>query len=166
MSPTLNANCPIFLLSASLPCWQCGRDQLVTGLGVHSGVTLEDGESYEFGDPADTSDLIMLIYIEALPQAVFKAVVQVNPLFAPRSSRTAGTRYYSNGCECGALIGDHYIVGQDGEAFFPTTADEAARVRYSLLPFEGLLPFVASWSHGSGRLILEHGQRAISSSER
>ncbi|MCU0880643.1 MAG: hypothetical protein MUF06_22970 [Pirellulaceae bacterium] len=159
MSPNLKANCPIYLLSTTLPCWKCGREQTVIALAVHSGVTVEDGEELEFGDPADQSDSVMLTYIEMLPSEVLTAAVEINPRFERRSSKTADTAYYCNGCDCGAFAGDHYLFSDPGEGFFPTTAEEAARIHYQRLPFKGVMPFNASWSHGTGRLILGHGQR-------
>lgn len=118
MAPIIRVDCPIDLLVTMVRCWKCGHPETAIALGVHSGIEIDEGEEVPIGDPADASDLILLMYIEDLPSDVLAEVRRANPQFQVRASQTAEGTYYANGCACGSLFGDHYLMSEPGKGFF------------------------------------------------
>jgi hypothetical protein len=56
------------------------------------------------------------------------------------------------------MFGEFYLSAEPGAVFFPTTREEAARVRVTELPFTGNLAFSASYSLGGTSMIFEPGE--------
>lgn len=155
MSDSLFIECPLYLLQSVEPCWKCKAEQVVHALACHQ--LTDDGSAVM--EPGDTSDLILLQNITAMPPGVFRYLNQKNGRYMQRFSRTAGGSYYANTCACGANFGDFYLFSEPGGAFFPDT-DEAARlIVLEITPFTGILEFSADYSMGIGETILRLARR-------
>lgn len=147
---------PLYVLTATMACWKCRREQTVVALGCHN---LSDGEQdmVPFGD---VSELLLLSDVTKLPPTVLKELVKRNPLYTLRYSSTAEEEYFANTCGCGALFGDFYLYSEPGGAFFPEEPEAARAITLERLAFEGSLPFDCSFSQGgAGQLILAHATR-------
>jgi len=153
MIDMLKIHCPLYLITSQEPCWKCGSSQTVVAIGTHN---LQDGEDVVC-EVGDQTELLLLNNIASMPFKVFKYVAQRNHRYMKRHSRTAGSVYYANTCECGANFGDFYLFSEPGGAFFPETEADATSIKYHAMPFTGTLPFDCGYSQGIGELILSHG---------
>lgn len=152
--PRLRVLPPLLLLSAQTTCWKCGEPMTAVALAAHA--LEEDGEL--IGEPSDTSDMFILSNVDTIPAAVLQKLVQRNPNYRKRHSRTAGDNYFANNCDCGTFTGDFYLHAEPGGAFFPTTIEEAAEITVERLPFKEPADFGASWGSGTGDFILAHAK--------
>jgi hypothetical protein len=147
---------PLFVLSAQAPCWRCGTEHTVVGLGCHS---LHDGER-DLPPPGDTSKFFLLFDVVVLPLEVLEQLVRRNPLYRLEYSHTAEAEYYANTCECGTFFGDHYLYSIPGGAFCPEDDAAARAITLAHLPFEGTLAIDCVPTYGgTADLLLEHAQR-------
>lgn len=97
----------------------------------------------------------------SLPDYVLQFIQSRFPNFRLKRSRTAGLEYYGNVCpNCDALTGDHYLH-RPGDAFFPMSDEEAARLNISEVPLSCPAEFEASSSIGLGEMILQHARRIV-----
>ncbi len=101
----------------------------------------DDGaENYPLG-------LYLLRGMDVVPEALLQAVRAHHPSFDLRLSKTVGRSYYANACEqCGSLMGDHFLFSEPGGAFWPTIADEFAKVVIHRLAIEGEFRVDAQYS--------------------
>lgn len=152
---TLQIIAPIFLLRSTESCWRCHSSQEVIALAFRWYLDKEIAadEQPENGEP------LILDNIHAMPQTILDYVVSVHPHFEKRTSKTAGTAYYMNTCDCGAHFGDFYLFSEPGGAFFPADEAEAGNITIEQLPFAGTFEFDCSYSMGLGDLIFEHARR-------
>ena len=151
----LRVTAPIYLLRSAGSCWRCHSSQEVIALAFRWH---PDKEIAADEQPAKDEPLI-LENIHEMPQAILACVVSVHPHFEKRTSKTAGTSYYMNMCDCGANFGDFYLFNEPGGAFFPTDEAEAANITIEQLPFTGTFEFDCSYGEGLGDLIFEHGKK-------
>jgi hypothetical protein len=100
----------------------------------------------------------ILTGIKEMPKAVFDYLVGVHPHFEKRASKTAGSEYYMNTCDCGSHFGDFYLHSEPGGAFFPMSDDDAKQIIIEEMPFTGKFDFVSNYSLGVADVIFEHGQ--------
>jgi hypothetical protein len=146
----------VFLLIGQHICWKCRSRQEVVALAAQELKLLDPIVEEEKSD----KDLVILSEIEEMPQALASYIQDRHPRYAKRFSRTAELSYFANSCECGALLGDHYMHSEPGGAFFPESEEDAATIRIVVLPFEPPIYVKSSYHQGSvGSLILEHGTR-------
>lgn len=142
-----------YVLESEHACHECGCIVPVFGLMVVGPFELR-GPSLLDSD--DNSAILRRPVI--LPADVSDALAdRSGGHFRPEDSKTLEQRYWMNHCrECGAKIGDWY-VHKPGEAFFPTTEDEARRLRGELLsgPHTYVEPdlAVSSWTGTWLRLV-------------
>lgn len=132
---------PFYLLSTDTVCWECGQKTRVCALAVKR--IREDA----YDDPA------VLRYVEWLPRKMRHELQGICPRFELRPSKTANTTYYTNACECGALIGDYYLM-QPGEGFFPTTDEEIDGIDVKRLQYADVFSTRATGSWGVVEKIL------------
>jgi len=132
---------PFYLLTGSEPCWKCKLPQTVVGLAARSEDCGEDSEPF------------LLHEIETMPDEFLAEIQRLHPQYQWRNS------YFANTCQCGAHFGDHYLFSEPGGAFFPSTEEEAAKIKIQELPFTGTFTFVCNPGYGIGGFILEHGER-------
>ncbi len=151
----LRITAPIFLLRATETCWRCHASQEVIALAVRWRF---DKNQDEDAQPEENEPLI-LQNIQALPKPLIDAVVLRHPRFAKRSSKTAGTDYYMNTCDCGAHFGDFYLFSEPGGAFFPMDEKDASRITVEELPLSGTFELNCSYGMGLGDLIFEHARK-------
>ena len=151
----LRVTAPIYLLRSTESCWRCHACQEVIALAFkwHLDKGLDADEQPQEGEP------LILENIRAMPQAIFAYIVSVHPHFEKRTSKTAGTAYYMNTCDCGAHFGDFYLFNKPGGAFFPTDEAEAANITIEQLPFTGTFEFDCSYGEGVGDLIFAHAKK-------
>ncbi|MCY0852528.1 hypothetical protein [Cupriavidus sp. D39] len=124
-----------FLATASTTCWQCRESTPVFSLAVPPAhltqyplpddddgpITAVAWEVAECG--SFLSDLV------ELSGSVRKLLAAHCPAYRVDYSHTADANYLMNHCaSCGEKQGDFYLHHEPGEAFFPTTKDEAARI--------------------------------------
>jgi hypothetical protein len=147
----LRVTAPIFLLRSTESCWRCHSSQEVIALAFRwcLDASLAADEQPEKDEP------LILENIHEMPQAILDYVVSVHPHFEKRISKTAGTAYYMNICDCGAHFGDFYLFSEPGGAFFPTDEEEADHITIEQLPFTGTFEFDCSYGMGVGDLIFE-----------
>jgi hypothetical protein len=143
---------PIFLLRSTESCWRCHARQEVIALAFRWRLDKElaADEQPQEGEP------LILDNIHEMPEAILDYVVSVHPHFEKRTSKTAGTAYYMNTCDCGAHFGDFYLFNEPGGAFFPTDEAEAGNITIEQLPFTGTFEFDCRYCEGVGDLIFEH----------
>jgi len=107
------------------------------------------GESALPLDAGDDSALLQRP--QELPAELATAIIQASQgKFRPDFSKTIAETYWMNHCqECDAKIGD-WFVHKPGEAFFPTTDEEQAKLTGELVagPFTFIGPDIAvsSWT--------------------
>lgn len=151
--PRLVARAPLYLLSGQTSCWKCGADEVVIAL-VAADVQDEDGW-INADHPEEDPEPILLGDITGMPDDIAAYLRTNHSRFCMRFSKTAGHSYYANTCKCGAIFGEFYLSSEPGAIFFPTTREEADRVRVTQIPFAGDLEFAASYSQGGIRMIFE-----------
>ncbi len=152
---TLRITAPIFLLRSSESCWRCHASQEAIALAFRWRLDKDQDKDEQ---PEENEPLI-LQNIHTLPKAILDAVLSRHPHFEKRTSKTAGTAYYMNTCDCGAHFGDFYLFSEPGGAFFPMDETEAGHISIEQLPFNGTFEFECSYSRGLGDLILEHAKK-------
>jgi hypothetical protein len=148
----LHVTAPIFLLRSTESCWRCHASQEVIALAFRWRL---DKDQDEDGQPGENEPII-LDNIHAMPTPLLDATVSRHPHFEKRTSKTAGTAYYMNTCDCGAHFGDFYLFSEPGGAFFPTDETEASRITIEELPLTGTFELDCSYGEGLGDLIFEH----------
>jgi hypothetical protein len=145
---------PLYLLTTQAKCWKCGNEQSVIGLMAqsHEWVEQADGSSrYE-------SYMALLSDITSMPDDVLRILQEHRKGYERRYSHTAGFRYFTNTCECGAFFGDFYLYAEPDGAFFPINEEEASKITYQRLTFDGELDIDCECSYGIADEILKHGK--------
>jgi hypothetical protein len=155
MQEKLLVHAPLYVLTTTTPCWRCGAEQSVIGLGCHN--VTDHGQ--ELAEAGNTSELILLNNIVEMPPQVLELMNERNPRYTLHYSQMAEESYYANLCSCGANFGDHFLYSEPGGAFFPESVVEAQKIRIERLPCAGTLAFDCAWSMGMGQYILEYGQK-------
>lgn len=151
MSPDLEEfSDPFFLLLSWQDCWVCGTSCRVAGLASDPPAA----NAWEKTEP------ILLNNIQSMPEGFLASIRQVQPHYEFRESHTAGISFFMNTCaSCGASLGDHFLHGEPGGAFFPVSDEDEAAIEVHELPFVGTYRFECAPGLGTGRSILTHGKR-------
>lgn len=131
---------PIYVVESASFCWSCGRETPVIALAVEQ----LDGEEQE--TDGEDSCLFLLNTVADLPGELADLLGQKYSFFRKRYSQTAGTRYFTNHCACGAPLGDFFLHSEPGGAFFPTSPEEVEKIVLRELPVAG--PFKVEASYG------------------
>ncbi|MEA9705218.1 hypothetical protein [Xanthomonas campestris] len=130
------------LLQANTQCWKCAKVIPVTTVWVPSFTDNEGVE--EPDDEPEVGGTATLGYIEALDSGTAAHIQAVAPWLKPGRSETANATYWANHCEaCGAIQGDHFVMGVNGP-FFPQ--DQAGVDAIQVIPGHGPLSAQASGS--------------------
>jgi len=133
---------PFYLMMTECNCWQCGQSQTVCALACARVIEgLEDAPAY-------------LKYIDWLPRRLREEIATFNSKFCLSSTKTSGSTYYANTCECGAVIDDHYLHQPD-EAFFPMDEMGIAKIRVMLLNYSESFRSEAQASWGAAEQALK-----------
>lgn len=152
---TLRVTAPIFLLRSTESCWRCHASQEVIALASRWRLDTDQDKDEQ---PEENEPLI-LQDIHTIPKPILAAVLSRHPHFEKRTSKTAGTAYYMNTCDCGAHFGDFYLFSEPGGTFFPTDENEASRITIEELPLTGTFELHCSYGMGLGDLIFEHAKK-------
>jgi hypothetical protein len=152
---TLRVTAPIFLLRSTESCWRCHIRQDVIALAFR-WVTDRREPVNEQPRPGET---ILLVNIHEMPKAISQYIASVHPRFQKQLSKTTGTTYYMNICQCGAPFGDHYLFNEPGGAFFPMDVAAQSQIKVEQLPFTGEFEFDASPGMFSEDLLATGGGR-------
>jgi len=132
---------PIYVLRTAEYCPECRNPMQVYTLGC-AGYE-------ETRDPTPTDLFHFLRSIESLPEPVLKRLKAKCPrYFLDREEGSGEPPYLMNHCGCGAKLGDDYLHGDVGAAFFPDTADGYRDLKLFLLPVDEPIPIVSSFSIG------------------
>ena len=111
------------LLTGPHTCYKCGEATRVSAIGL-AGF---DEQDIEYG-AAHVDDCVLLTQITRLNDAATQVIASRSPWMRFDHSHTADANYLANHCEhCDALIGAWFIK-EPGEAFFPLTDAEVARL--------------------------------------
>ena len=151
----LRVTTPIFLLRSTESCWRCHASQEVIALAFRWRLDKDQDKDEQ---PEENEPLI-LDNIHTMPKPLLDAVVFRHPHFEKRASKTAGTAYYMNTCDCGAHFGDFYLFSEPGGAFFPIDENEASRITIEELPLTGTFELDCSYGMGLGDLIFNHAKK-------
>lgn len=152
---TLHVTTPIFLLRSAESCWRCNASQKVIALAVRWRLD----KNQDKDEQPEENEPLILQNIHTLPKSILEAVVARHPHFEKRTSKTAGTPYFMNTCDCGAHFGDFNLFSEPGGAFFPTDEVEAAHITIEELPLTGTFELDCSYGMGLGDLIFEHAKK-------
>lgn len=113
------------LLQSTMDCWKCGQTTVVTAIWVPRLTEFDEEGTLDVDDPA------VLQYTGSVDTTVEEFLASAAPLMRVGESRTAGGKYWANHCShCGALQGDHHVMGVDGP-FFPQSRSEFDSVSIS-----------------------------------
>jgi hypothetical protein len=151
----LRVTTPIFLLRSTESCWRCHASQEVIALAFRWRLDRDQDKDEQ---PEENEPLI-LDNIHTMPKPLLDAVVFRHPHFEKCASKTAGTAYYMNTCDCGAHFGDFYLFSEPGGAFFPIDENEASRITIEELPLTGTFELDCSYGMGLGDLIFNHAKK-------
>jgi hypothetical protein len=133
---------PFYLLETEAECWECGKQQRVCALVSNRARE----EAYD--------DPVMIKYAEWIPKNLRLEIVTRNPRYGLAKTKTSGRTYYANSCECGAVMGDHYLHNPDA-AFFPMDREGMARIRVQKLEYSEAFRTMADPSWGVAERLLE-----------
>lgn len=162
MDELMTVHGPLYLLLRPVPCWQCGHAVVAVAVGATEVRDADDDPMVEH----DPSDIVLLKYVQSLPEDVLAVVRAQHPGWELAYSKTAGCSYYATRCGCGAMLGDHDLFGEEDEGFAVTTPDQAAQVAWCTLPFDGVYEIACDPVWGAGALIRAHGMRLASPTSR
>lgn len=135
-----------FVLKGEHACHECGCFVPVFAVMLVGPFHGESALPLDAGD-----DSALLRRPQELPAELATAMTQASQgKFRPDFSKTIAETYWMNHChECDAKIGD-WFVHKPGEAFFPTTDEEQAKLTGELVagPFTFMDPDIAvsSWT--------------------
>lgn len=148
----LRVKAPLYAAISAQVCWQCNVGQSVVAL-MSRDVRWDDEDALEDDEP------YLLLTVTQMPLEVLKALQLLNHRFQLAHSRTRNLDYYANHCECGALLGDHFLHSEPGGAFFPDSETDFEKIIVVKLPCSGTLLFHGEWSQGVGGDILKMAKR-------
>ncbi|WP_432263003.1 hypothetical protein [Cupriavidus sp. TMH.W2] len=125
-----------FVAQATAPCWQCGATTPVFALAVPAGHLAryddfpDDSAAGVMALPWEVAEAGSFVSdLSGMAGSVRQVLAQHCPAYHVDYSGTAGSHYLMNHCaHCAAKQGDFYLHYEPGAAFFPTTAEEAARI--------------------------------------
>jgi hypothetical protein len=102
----------------------------------------------------------MMKYVDWMPRGLRQEVSQYAASIRLADTKTAGTTYFANHCECGAVIGDHFLHQPD-EVFFPVEKRNMDDLRLVRLKYAEAFRTVADPSWGVADRILENAGMAL-----
>ena len=134
----MRVSAPSFgLIFSVATCHACGATTRVGRIWVP-----EHWQTFEPGDEPELEvDPALLSFASNLPVAAMEQIREHAPWMRLAPTRTSGMTYLANHCDCGAVLGDHYL-GEPGEAFWPETPEALQTLRFR--PCEGPLEAEAS----------------------
>lgn len=139
-SPTLTA-ARHGLLLADIRCYHCKARTSVAAIWV------ADFEEHEDGEVIDNGEAALLAYPEWLDEGAARLIRIHAPWMRLAATKTSGITYWANHCQvCGAVQGDHDVVGFDGP-YWPH--DDEALARLTFVRGAGPLRAAGSSSHSS-----------------
>lgn len=133
------------VLTGAHTCYKCGQEMRVSAIGI---VGYDERDS-EDDQSIFVDDGMLLTQVTALNKGAAIALAVHAPWLRLGHSRTAEASYLANHCEhCDALIGA-WFISRPGEAFFPLSDEEAAKLKVTwieqFIELEGLGGAQASW---------------------
>jgi hypothetical protein len=155
---TLVVGSPQFLLKSCEKCWRCKRLAEVIALATYR-LKDDDYDTLE-GELSTDHEPFLLTSIEELPLEIESAIQALHSKFRLHESQSTRVTSYTNFCDCGANFGDFYLFNEPDGAFFPTTDEDASRIRIHELPICGRFTIRASYGVGIGECIFRCGARA------
>jgi len=140
---------PVYLRTSVERCWKCGVNSYVYCLGASSINDVEyddeDDEPYIFSVDNDKS-LVDLCDLDEVDHRLFIVLKDLAPKYRPDYSSTKKSRCWMNHCEhCDAKLGDFYLHGEPGGAFFPLS-DNDSTITDTLLFQSGDFTFSGGYS--------------------
>ncbi|HSU53294.1 MAG TPA: hypothetical protein VLT36_04475 [Candidatus Dormibacteraeota bacterium] len=136
----IRVTAPIYLLRSTEACWRCHAVQAVVALAFRWKLD----PSRKVSDQPGEGETVLLKNIHRLPPEVQTCINALHPAFKKQPSRTSGTEYFMNTCECGAHFGDYYLFSKPGGAFFPMDQEQQKRISREKLHLSGDFEFGAS----------------------
>lgn len=152
----------LYLIVGCTDCWDCDASLLVPAFGVTGW---RDEAALALGDADDPHNLLLLKYVDDLPESALAVAKKIQPRYDLHYSHTVEAEYFLTRCPCGAPQGDHYLHKPGDGPFFPL-GDADARDVYllELEPF-GDDAFWGEPAGGVGAKILRHGTHCASIEE-
>ena len=148
---------PLYLVGMKIHCWKCqGRMSAVALMCNYREENPNESEK----DSEVEDELCVLSEIESLPEDILSNVTQRVPTFKLTFSKTVQRKYFANTCpSCSILSGDFFLHSEPGAPFFPTSAEEAAELYITEVPYKSPAKVYAGLHFGSGDLILENAKK-------
>lgn len=127
-----------FLVESKSDCWKCGNRTRVFAFmlpEVHEQFQHSEDDEDEFSLASNLGSWESYGYrgtisgVYGLSSLVAQQLRLHTEHYKSAYSKTAGRSYYMNHCEqCGAKLGDFFMHGEPGGAFFPTSPTQASRI--------------------------------------
>jgi hypothetical protein len=139
---------PIYVLRCAWSCPECRRAMYFYSLGCDAYSDRDFGS-----DEEPIVDFHFLRQVESVPDKLLKLLKKKCPSFyLDRDPQNAST-YLMNHCQCGAKLDDDYVSGDVGAVFYPDTPDGYADFELFLLPIDGPMPVISSYTLGGGEYL-------------
>jgi hypothetical protein len=146
--PKSQALPPLYLLRCPDTCPKCQEKAHV--------YTLAAAGLYDALEDDTFDDFIVLTRIERLPRRILRLLKGRCPTWSLDREEPDEPPYLMNHCRsCGAKLTDHYVHGDAGAAFYPTSPDECRNIKLFTLPTdddEDIL-IKCSWNIGIADLL-------------
>lgn len=105
-------------------CWKCRACQHVYGFLLPPG--WKEADSEILGRYHSRSGHAFVTFVQRLNPVSLGSITGITPTYGKALTKSHGKPYFANRCSgCNAIFGDHFLFGEPGGAFFPTSAGEA-----------------------------------------
>lgn len=137
--PEFQVRSPYYYVVESLSdCWKCNALTRVFSFKLpeeHEAFQHIEDDEEEFALSKNLGEWQSHGYrgtasnISSLSPPVVRQILRFTESFRLTYSKTAGIRYFMNHCQhCGAKLGDFFMHGEPGGAFFPTSPEQAKKM--------------------------------------
>lgn len=137
--PEFRIRSPYYYVMESLSdCWKCSALTRVFSFKLpeeHEEFRYVEDYDEEFALSSNLGEWQRLGYrgtvssVHSLSPQVERQIRRFTESFKQAYSKTAGSRYFMNHCQqCDAKLGDFFMHGEPGGAFFPTSPEQANKM--------------------------------------
>jgi hypothetical protein len=146
-NPIIVANAPIYLLKSWERCRKCYMTIDVFCLAANGAKEEEWDE--------EVKGFFTFPFLTSMPKNIEAALQKHAPLYYMDYTKTTNSYYYVNHCKCGAKLGDFYMHGEPGGAFYPTSEYESQGITMHVISLENITISASLSSRGIEEFIGE-----------